>query len=237
MDAQVEHGDCCDTAGATRGHYAVVKPVLNFIKLADAAATTEPRGLTDTQSRPADIFTSAAVPGRRAALDVCVASPNASGAAGDAAAAAFRRKLSRYRTEIGQLRQAGIVYRPLVWTSNGRPHPAVTRTLRFVAQQAANRTEEQTEAAQMLGRCRHEIQIAICRRRAAMTRAVLPRLGSTAAALLTGFAGGVPSSDCRATPLRGDDGEDDLLGPDGVRLVPPRPWASEAFQVWRRVTH
>ena len=72
MDATVEHSDCCDTAGATRGHYAVVKAVLQLVKLADAAATTEVRGLTNTQSKPADIFTSAAVPGRRTALDVCV---------------------------------------------------------------------------------------------------------------------------------------------------------------------
>ena len=33
------------------------------------------RGLTEAQSRLGDIFTTAAVPGRRPALDVCVASP------------------------------------------------------------------------------------------------------------------------------------------------------------------
>ena len=197
MDAQLEHSDCCESAGATRGHYAVVQPLLKFIKLADAAATTEVRGLTDTQSRPADIFTSAAAPRRRAALDVCVASPNSAAAAGDAAEAAFRRKLGRYRQEIPQLRQAGIIYRPLVWTSNGRPHPAVTRTLHFVAKQAANRTGQDAEAARMLARCNHEIQVAILRRRAAMTRAVLPRLSSSATLLLTGLAGGVPSSELR----------------------------------------
>ena len=45
------------------------------LKVADAGITTEPRGLTATQSRPADIFTTAAVPGCSAALDVCGLSP------------------------------------------------------------------------------------------------------------------------------------------------------------------
>ena len=42
--------------------------------------TTELRGLTATQSRPADLFATAAVPGRSAAPDVCVASINAAAA-------------------------------------------------------------------------------------------------------------------------------------------------------------
>ncbi len=213
MDPQLHHSDCCDTAGATRGHYCVVQPVYRMVRLADAAATTEQRGLTDTQSRPADIYTNAAVPGRGAALDVCVASPNVSAAAGDAAEAAFRRKLRRYREEIRQLSAAGICYRPLVWTSNGRPHPAVTRTLRFVAEQVANRSDQQPEASDVLARCRHEIQVALQRRRAAMTRAVLPKLGAAALWLVAGEAAGVPSSDRRAPPLSDDiEAEQEELG-------------------------
>ena len=42
--------------------------------------TTEPRGLTASQSRPAEILTTAAVPGGSAALDVCVASTTAAAA-------------------------------------------------------------------------------------------------------------------------------------------------------------
>ena len=60
-----------------------------------------------------DIFTSAAVLGRSAALDVCVASPIAAAARGGAAQAAFDRKLSHHRNEIGELRQQGIHCRPL----------------------------------------------------------------------------------------------------------------------------
>ena len=58
------------------------------------------------------------LPGPTAALDVCVASSIAAAACGDAAQAAFDRK------KIGELRQQGIHYRPLVWTADGRPHPA-----------------------------------------------------------------------------------------------------------------
>jgi len=133
LDAQLEHAEICCTAEATRGHYAVVRSIVHGLKLADPAVTTEPRGLTSHASRPADIFTTAAVPGRSAALDVCVASQSAAAAQGDAAESAFRRKLRHYRREIPELAQAGIVYSPLVWTADGRPHPAVVRTLRFAA--------------------------------------------------------------------------------------------------------
>ena len=57
------------------------------------------------------------------------------------------------------------------------------------------------EASDVLARCRHEIQVAIQRRRAAMTRAVLPKLGAAALWLVAGDAAGVPSSDRRAPPL------------------------------------
>ena len=206
-------------AGATRGHYAVIKAVLQLVTLADAAATTEVHGLTNTQSKPADILTSTAVPGRRAALDVCVASPNAAAAAGDAAEAAFRRKLRRYRRDP-QLRAAGIVFRPLVWTSNGRPHPAVTRTLRFVAEPAAHRTDEQTEATRLLARSRHEIQVAILRRRAAMVRAVMPRLLAVDSTLLTGRADGVPHSLVRAPALPNADAAEAAADENGRSDAP-----------------
>ena len=60
----------CSTAEATRGHYACVDAVVCGMKLADPGITTEPRELTASQSRPAEIFTAAAVPGRSAALDL-----------------------------------------------------------------------------------------------------------------------------------------------------------------------
>ena len=156
--------------------------------MADLSICTEPRGLTSTTSRPADILTSAAVPGRSAALDVRVVSPNSAVAAGDAAEAAFKRKLRRYRSEIRELRAARIVFRPMVWTADGRPHPAASRTLKFAAELPSTRGMCLVPASSIWVRWRHEIQIAILRRRAAMSRAVSPRTTPLEAWLLTGNA-------------------------------------------------
>ena len=174
LDPQVDHAEICCTAEATRGHYAVVQALVQGIKLADPAVTTEPTGLTRSGRRPADILTSAAVPGKMAALDVCVASPIAAAAKGDAAESAFKRKLQKYKDDIPDLSRAGIIFRPLIWTADGRPHPAVVRTLRHAADIAVTRNGQQASASQLVSRWKHSIQIAILRRRAAMMRAVLP---------------------------------------------------------------
>ena len=143
------------------------------MKLAELGTTTEPRGLTASQSMPADIFTTAAVPGRTAALDVCVASSTAPAARGDAEQAAFDRKRTHHRNEIGELRHQNTHYRPLVWTADGRPHPAVTRTLQCAADIASSRNGQHQSAKSLHRRWKHEIQIALLQRRAAMARALL----------------------------------------------------------------
>ena len=89
LDPQLEHVETCSNAEVVCG-----------MKLADPGITTEPRELTAAQSRPADIFITTAVPGRSAAVDVCVASSIAAAAREDAAQAAFDRQLSHYRNEI-----------------------------------------------------------------------------------------------------------------------------------------
>ena len=171
---QLEHAETCSNAEATRRHYAWVHAVVCGMKLADPGITTEPRGLTASQSRPADILTTATVSGRSAALDVCVASSVAAAARGDAAQAAFDPKLTLYRNELGELRQQKIHYRPLVWTGDGRPHPAVTRTLQYAADIASSCNGQHLSAKSLHHRWKHEIQFALPRRRAAMARAILP---------------------------------------------------------------
>ena len=131
LASQRENAETCSTPEATWEHCACVHAVVWGMKLADPGITTEPRGLTVSQSRLADIFTTAAVPGRSAALDVCVASSIAAAARGDAAQVAFDRKLAHCRNLI--VRQQNIHYRPLVWTADARPHPAVARTLQYAA--------------------------------------------------------------------------------------------------------
>ena len=139
LDAEAWHCETCAPAAATRGHYAVVKALCDGLRLADPSLITEAPGLTGTSLRPADILTSAALPGRSAALDVTVTSPENSGAGGDAASAAFRSKFRKYRHILDELRQAGVTFRPMVWTSDGRPHSAVIRTLQYAADVASRR--------------------------------------------------------------------------------------------------
>ena len=135
-------------------------------------------GLTESQSKPADILTSAASPGRRAALDLGITSPNsttAAAAAGDAVAAMHQRKHQRYAADAPVLREANVVYMPLIWSADGRPHPQVGRAMQYAARMAGHSDSDQPAGhALFLKRWRHEIAVALCRRRAAIARAVLP---------------------------------------------------------------
>ena len=116
-----------------------------------------------------------------------------------------RGKLRRYRNEIPELNRAGIAFRPLIWSADGRPHAAVTRTLRFAAGCAATRGGQQAAASELTSRWKHEIQIAILRRRAAMTRAVLPRWSVRSQFLLTGQVDRDAGCSERAPPVDDDD--------------------------------
>ena len=74
-------------------------------------------------TRLADILTSAAVPGRLAALDIGVTGPDASGAGADCCDAMFNRKRADYAAHLDGLEAEGVVYKPMVWSCFGRAHP------------------------------------------------------------------------------------------------------------------
>ena len=86
LDTQFERAETCSIAEATQGQNACVRAVLGAPQLADPGIN---RGnqRTHKQSRPDDLFTTAAFRGRSTALDVCVAFSNA-------AAARWRRSTS-----------------------------------------------------------------------------------------------------------------------------------------------
>ena len=88
---------------------------------------------------------------------------------------------------IPELHTAGIAFRPMVWSADGRPHPAVVRTLKFAAGVAERRHGGEASGG-LLKRWRHEIGVAIMRRRAAMARAVLPRPKAKDLWMMTGAA-------------------------------------------------
>ena len=70
--------------------------------------------------------------------------------------------------------------------ADGRPHPAVTRTMRYAAERAVARGGRTTTVDVYLRRWSHEMSVAILQRRAAMMRAVLPQLAPAARRFITG---------------------------------------------------
>jgi hypothetical protein len=73
--------------------------------------------------------------------------------------------------------------------------------LKYAASLAATRSGVQADSSSLLSRWKHEITISILRRRAAMSRAVVPRRNAMAEWLLTGVCEDAPSSETRAMEL------------------------------------
>ena len=121
--------------------------------------------------------------------------------------AAFDRKLTHFRNELGELRQQNVLYRPL-GTADGRPHTAVTRTLQY-ADIASSRNGQQMLAKSLQRRWKHEIQIALLRRRAAMARAVLPNPSARAEWVPNGISGRALHHWGHVPPLDGGPGDHD----------------------------
>ena len=130
LEPQLEHAETCSTAEATRGHYACVHAVVCGMNLADPGITTRPRG---SQKHDPD----------QLIISQPLLSPDA---ARPWTCGLLQRSGSHYRNEIGELRQQNIHYRPLVWTVDGRPHPAVTRTLQYAADIASCRNGQHLSA-------------------------------------------------------------------------------------------
>ena len=96
---------CCASAESTKGHYAVRDRVLPLCRLADPTSEIEASDLIPSAPalRPADIFTSSALPGSRAALDIGITSPEATGSGDDCCAAMFTRKRKHYEKYLPEL--------------------------------------------------------------------------------------------------------------------------------------
>ena len=139
FDRRGLHALRCAPGESMRGHGAISSVVHRLAYLGDSSASAEPRGLVPSRPalRPADILTSAFC--RQAALDVCVASPDAGGAGGDACAAAIRRKRRRYGDAIDELHSEGYDYRPLVWSCWGRPDADASVAIQTLSSVAARR--------------------------------------------------------------------------------------------------
>ena len=142
LGRSASHAFCCALPEATLGHYAARDAVLPVAHLADPATAVESRGLIPSAPmlRPADILTSAALPGRLTALDIGITSPDTAGAGHDCCDAMYNRKRQHYRKHLEELEQdQQIAYRPLVWSTWGREHPETSAILTSLARVAARR--------------------------------------------------------------------------------------------------
>ena len=106
LDASAFHALCC--ANAVVGHNDVRGELHVAARSCDPSAEIEPLGLIPSHSafRPANVLTSAALPGRLAALDVGVASPNAAGAGCTVSMVATKH--SNYADHQAELENEGI---------------------------------------------------------------------------------------------------------------------------------
>ena len=107
-----------------------------------------------------------------AALDVGVASPAAGGAGDDAAEAMWRRKVNEREPVRGELEQAGICYKPFVFTCYGRPHAAASAAIRHISKLAGRRKGWAAKAVER--QFRANIATALARRLARMSISTWP---------------------------------------------------------------
>ena len=149
----------------------MVGAVLGLAHLADPSAQTETLRLVPKFPllRPADILTSAAVPGRLAALDIGVTSPDGLRAGADCCESMRRGKVTRYQPHFGDM---DAVYRPLVWSAFGREHPDTSATLEALARAAA-RKKGLRDHRLLLRRTRTAIGVQLACRAVRMTRCTL----------------------------------------------------------------
>ena len=175
MGAGGKHALLCAPGESTRGHYAVTAVVHVLASLADPSSCSEPLGLVPSRPalRPADVLTSAAF-SHLAALDVCVASPDAGGAGTDACAAGAVRKADQYKDILAELQEEGYTYHPLVWSAWGRPGHQALSAVRTLAAAVARR-RGLGDAQALEARARGLIGAAIWKRAASMVRICLNR--------------------------------------------------------------
>ena len=213
LGAANSHAFCCAQREATRGHYAVRDEVLVLAHLADPSAAAETAGLIPSAPalRPADILTSAALPGRLAALDIGVTSPDAAGAGDDCCDAMQRRKRKQYQRHLHELEVVqDTAYRPMVWSAFGRAHPDAQVMLAAMAAQAARRRGLRDQRL-ILRRVCGAIGVALVRRSVHMVLACTPHLDAEEERALFGSWEAPHHPQLRAISLIG--GEAGAAGP------------------------
>ena len=114
-----------------------------------------------------------------------IVSKDARGIKGDCCEWAHAKKVKRYSTAIRQLQADGLAFMPMVWSQEGRPHPAAERVLAYAAQLAA-RGRPGLQPKQFVKRWRREIVIELQRSLARMIMVCEPAQGRRADFFLGG---------------------------------------------------
>ena len=157
-------GEICSSAEATRGHCACVHALLGSLKLAEPGVTTEPRGHTEATCRPADIFTTDAV--QDAAWPWMFAHHPPMQEHEEICSTGFLTR--RHPTVEGESKTCECSRQPM------DDHTQLSDKRCNTQQTAACRNGQKMSGTALRHRWTHEAQIALLRRRAAMTRTVLP---------------------------------------------------------------
>ena len=97
---------------------------------------------------------------------------------------AYDRKMTRYRDEIPFMNEAGISFFPMVWSSEGRPHPAAKRVLAHAAHLVSRRRG--CNAKDFHRRWSQAIMSEIVKGQVAMIKAVTPKASKKELALMWG---------------------------------------------------
>ena len=119
------------------------------------------------------IFTFATSNGRAAALDIGIASPDAAGAGEDCKESMVRRKTGVYAPYTRELERSNIEYKPLVWSTFGRPHADSKAFIAHLSRRVARRRAF-CSAHVMQRRLECSIATEIWRRAARMVKACWP---------------------------------------------------------------
>ena len=161
--------------------------MLELVHLDDPSSETEVRALFPSAPtlRPADIFTSAALPGRMAALDIGICSPDACGAGEDCCDSMHNSKIKRYGQFLEGKSGPGFVYCPLIFSCYGRVHPETMAILNIISQGAARR-RGLLDHRGLLARVLRNIGVAIWRRAASMVHDCALKFVSSDNTLLDG---------------------------------------------------
>ena len=162
--------------------------MLHLAHIADRSACIEAAGLIASRPllRPADIYSSSALPGGRAALDVGISTPGSRTAGRDCCDSMWSEKMKHYKDVLEEMRQGGLHYTPLIFSCYGGVHCESRSCLSRLSISAARKVGI-SDSHVLFHRTFENVGVALVRRYVAMYKACLPTLSPEALNLMLGY--------------------------------------------------